>query len=747
MRKGQVRASVLTGGAVLGVLAAAVALAPRGEARPDAVETVAGLDEFGAPAAPAAGARPLLTILMHFSDQRFALTHNRPSYRRLLFGERSSLVGRVAGEGGFFDENSQGRFYYRNAGVYGPFTHPDNPATPIDESTYACASNGGPTCTVVGQDIRSNAIRRADAAGFPFSDYDADRDGRVTTEELTILMIFAEPPTGPRQGGQARALPCIPVSGGKQVCTNSIGVGEGAGAATIAHELTHMFNGPFGIDHVYGTRSRLNLPYSVFAGTINVGVDDDHRIWHLDPYTKLRLGWLEPRVLPITDSRCLRLRASALAPETGPRATPQAYLLYDPARGTREYFLVEHRLPLDLNYDGDPFRAGSIMLPDQGLAVWYVRTDASGALLTVQPYDLSVSGSDPTLYLLPSRGTPGRPHRFFGGLWDASHGDVAFRELDLTGARPTWADYHLDVGLRVASVSVRQAEIEILLNRTRSCAKPPKRPPIHRSSVPEVDDPPCARLSIEIRCVFRTPLFTLVRRTPAQPLAGGIATVRWTITPRRPLPAGLTVTDELPRGFRAPGGRPLVRFPALPPGKTLTRSYRLRSPQAAGGRLVTRSVVRFRTTPGGKPRRLSWRTALPIRSPRPPVGAPDPIVLPPAPPPPVPEPPPPAPEPPPPAPEPTPDLVVTDLTPSLVTVRNVGDAPAGSFVIRLTRTTDNGETSQDLAVGGLAAGASTTYQFACGSGTMKLEALADAQGQVDESNEGNNSKTLDTPGC
>lgn len=728
---------LLGGAAVLGLLVAVATVPARSDARPDGGETVAGLDEFGAPPAPAAGVRPLLTILMHFSDQRFALTHNRPYYRRLLFGERGRLIGSVAGPGGFFDENSQGLFYYRNVGVMGPFTHPDNPATSIDESTYACASNGGPTCVAVANDVRSNAIRRAEAAGFRFADYDADEDGQVTTEELTIVMVFAEPPGGPnRRGGQARPLPCILVAGGKEVCTNSIGLGEGVGVATIAHELTHTFNDPFGIDHVYGAGSRLNAPYSAFAGTMSRDADDDHWISHLDPYTKLRLGWLAPRVAPITSTGCFRLRATELSPERGAGATPQAYLLYDPDRGTNEYYLLEHRLPLELNYDGDPFFSGTTKIRDQGLGVWYVRTDRRGALLNVQPWNLSTDGSDPTLYMIPPRGSIGQPHSFWGGLWDASEGAVPLRKLNLTGSPPTWDPYHLEVGLRVGSTSVRQAEIEILLNRTQSCAKPPRRPPVARGSMPEVDDPPCSRRSRELRCIFRTPFFTLVRRTPAQPPAGRPFTVRWTLTARSSLPAGLTVSDRVPNGFRAQRGRPVVRFPALPTGRSLTRSYRLQAPRASGGRSLTTSVVRFRAAPGGKLRQTSWRTAFAVRS-SPPAGAPAPA--PPAEPQP---PPPPGPEPPPPSvPDPKPDLVISDLKPFAVTVRNAGNAAAGAFILRVTITTENGEIPQDLKVDGLAAGSSTTLQFGCVSGTTKIEAIADVLGQVGESNEGNNSAT------
>jgi hypothetical protein len=86
------------------------------------------------------------------------------------------------------------------------------------------------------------------------------------------------------------------------------------------------------------------------------------------------------------------------------------------------------------------------------------------------------------------------------------------------------------------------------------------------------------------------------------------------------------------------------------------------------------------------------------------------------------------------APPALPDLVISSLTPSSVTVSNVGNAPAGAFAV--TVDVPGGT----FTFSGLAAGASQTRTWStCVEG--QITAVADSGGQVAESNEGNNSRS------
>ena len=85
----------------------------------------------------------------------------------------------------------------------------------------------------------------------------------------------------------------------------------------------------------------------------------------------------------------------------------------------------------------------------------------------------------------------------------------------------------------------------------------------------------------------------------------------------------------------------------------------------------------------------------------------------------------------------SPDLVITDFGANTFTVKNQGTGAAGASTARVNPSTK-------LAVPALAAGVSTTITWRAGSscpeGTWLVS--ADVLGQVAESNESNNTKTL-----
>lgn len=564
----------------------------------DVITPVAPLEDFGYPATPVTGTRPLLTILMEFSDVTFDAGHNPDFYRRVLFAtEDGELLGSVAGLGSVFDEMSDGQFFYSNEGVLGPFRHPDDPTTAPDESTYACAGGTGPSCASAGTEVRRNAIRAADAAGFPFDTYDTNSDGTISTEELTILEVFAE--GAARRGGQTRAL-CVEVSGGKQVCTDSIGVGEAVGVATIAHELSHTL----GIDQdAYGWNARLNFAFSLMGGTI-VTPEDDRRMFHLDPFHKLRLGWLAPEVLTADRIGCFDLSASDHPPPSS--GVPRSYILYDPARGTNEFYMLEHRLPMSLNYDGDPWFTGSFAVPDQGLGIWYVLKDGSDRLVTVPPYDGPATGSDEALYILPPSGTQGRP-RFGNGLWSKGNGDASLTRLDISSSPPAWLDHPSRATVAVESDSVRRRTITFRLNSDVAC--PVEADPVPISGTAPAPDEGTCRIEGG-RSICRLPggrFFRLVRRMPADLEPGDVVRVRWTIVAKRRL-ARVRVVDRLDDGFDVLRKKnSAVLFKGLSKGDKVIHGYSIRLDPELMGRFKTGTVARFRPRPGADTRvRRMW---------------------------------------------------------------------------------------------------------------------------------------------
>jgi M6 family metalloprotease-like protein len=673
-------------------------------------------ETFGFGANAAAGERPLLTILGEYSDLSFGPAHTPAHYTDLLFGTERRLVGSVAGRGSVYDEMSESSFYYLNAGVLGPFTHPDDPSTDVDESEYACAYGTAPGCEAYRgtQYIRENTVKAAAAAGFDFARYDRDGDRCVREEELTVLLIFAEPAgTGIRRGAQTAPIGPVPVGGDLYVCTNSAGMGEAASTATIAHELSHTL----GLVDVYGSGGSRNFPYSLMGATVTAP-EDDLIMFHLDPYNKLRLGWLRPEILTVDTRGCFELRAA----ETVVGPEPEAYLVYDPARGTNEYFLLEHRLPMTLNYDGDPWFTGRLALPDQGLAVWYVKTDAAGVPLLV-PDIFGTGGQDRALYIIPPVGFPGtRP-----ALWN---------DWFLFAARPLWLNLDGTAGgtpsglvVRVKS-PVRRITIQIALGDPEPlCLEPPLPVVQQPGTLAAPDDRPCRIVDERIVCTLRRPGLVAVRRVPANVAPGASFTVEWSITIRNGGPSRVHVVDRLPDGFK---GRGELVFSDLVPGQTQRRSYRARADDGVG-RYAFPGVAEFRPRPGAALRRLSLRSvlvvfdpaAVEIHGPRPtqfpPIVAPP--IQPPA----------------PPAAPPEPDLVITAVSATGFTVKNIGDADAGRFWVRVT----SAQFQNFDFPNGLPAGAEASVSFGglCGQAGTGITATADVLGEVNESNEGNNSLT------
>lgn len=87
---------------------------------------------------------------------------------------------------------------------------------------------------------------------------------------------------------------------------------------------------------------------------------------------------------------------------------------------------------------------------------------------------------------------------------------------------------------------------------------------------------------------------------------------------------------------------------------------------------------------------------------------------------------------------PAPDLVVTELSPTGVSVANVGDASAGRFVVSVGG-------SAFIVEDGLEPGASGSFEFKCRQGP--LTAVADSTERVEESDETNNARTAGPFDC
>jgi M6 family metalloprotease-like protein len=295
----------------------------------------------------ARGGRPLLVILATF-DTAPPLANDPAYYDNLVFNLFSTNS-----MNGYFLENSNGRFYWTRAGS-GMVLLTNLPAAQRWSS--------------LGSDDlwHSNLVAQTMIRGlFDFSPYAADG---ITVREgdLGIVIINNDHPVGKDGAGANRQV--VRVKQGAS--TVAVEMREPGGATSFAdnttfncaaHEMCHLL----GALDIYGSEDvtvsqNLSLMANSIYGTI----------YHLDPWHKMQLGWVEPRI------RSLRDGGVAILPATQAIQPDAPVILYDPVRfnpasSTNEFFMLEYRTRSSASGSGyDRDVAGN------GLAIWHIQQNA-----------------------------------------------------------------------------------------------------------------------------------------------------------------------------------------------------------------------------------------------------------------------------------------------------------------------------------------------------------------------------------
>jgi hypothetical protein len=211
---------------------------------------------------------------------------------------------------------------------------------------------------------------------------------------------------------------------GIRFCASVSSLGEGTSTANAAHELFHLLEA--GIDNdIYGSG---NSRASLMAGTI-ISVEDKPERFHLDPWHKMRAGWVDPLIRPILPQippDSAHLSAPAVQPWLYPLYYP--VLFFDPRGRSTDMFLMEYRKRQ--SFDAD--------VADEGVAVWFARMDG-----TNNPFDVpaEVPGTGGPVWsgdgngdgVVDNRGqtlwTVGAPGQRRGAtsFWRSAHGEVRLR--------------------------------------------------------------------------------------------------------------------------------------------------------------------------------------------------------------------------------------------------------------------------------------------------------------------------------
>ena len=317
---------------------------------------------------PLLGPKPLLVVLMEFSD----LPHDAavtPAYvQNEIFGPKPSMND-------YYLETSYGKYWFTDSGHWAWVQAWDDPATPGDESTRAYW-NAFSDPTYGGGTFQRWGLKSLDMAGFDFAPLDTNGDGKITFGvECAYLLIDAQ--VANARGGATRTMPPGLVLDGKTVEGLSAGVsGDSPWIVLYAHELSHESSwGGWFLPDYYAIKPQnigqfALMGYSAFSNASGGWQTPIGPVQH-DPLSKLKEGWYTPTVVA-TDG---------FYDIPNAEKNPSAFVLYDPSHGKQEYFMVENR------WEGSSYDAwgvvpaltaplppadASVGIPDQGLLIWHV---------------------------------------------------------------------------------------------------------------------------------------------------------------------------------------------------------------------------------------------------------------------------------------------------------------------------------------------------------------------------------------
>ena len=327
------------------------------------------------------GTRPLLLIVANFagetntygitnSDGTLAaapLPQNAAYYSNMVFN-----LSQYPSVNGYFSAVSNGRFTWTLAGVV-------SLNLPASQQDAAWPGPGG--ATGHDQPYMSNIVYQAMASGqFNFKAFDANGDGHITQDELGII-ILGNDFTGERDTGG----PVTSPDGSYDWGQGSHTIGTSRVTNTPFITWCEEFEETLGPTDIYGAKG-----FSQTLTPQSYEPDPQFNYWYLyylDPWQRMAVGWCSPRIVSMATGGVVTIPAAQAGDPTAP------VILYDPAHGTSEFWVLEYRTqtsPYGPGYDAN-VAYGAPTNNNCGLAVWHIQLDSNYNLLTLASN--SVSGS------------------------------------------------------------------------------------------------------------------------------------------------------------------------------------------------------------------------------------------------------------------------------------------------------------------------------------------------------------------
>ncbi len=316
-------------------------------------ETRLGYARLDVNGVPAFGERPLMVIMLEFSDRPFAASAKTTNFETMFFGPDPTNIS------DYTFAVSNGHFRWTNAGVHRFIAH-DLPETPADESTWNCIV--AERCSIPGYAsgalLRTHAIRAAVRNGIDFRPFDLNADGRVTQDELQLHIVEAWNDPNAKGGANRYTSNCVGLADGSKVdvCPGRVGSATEASLIDVhAHELMHSL-GPTDLYNMSCDSRGLTLMSCL------------GRLVALDPWHRIQLGWAYPRYFDrVTSNTCAQLTDLSRMGDSN----NEPIVLGDAKSDDLYLFELRRRGP----HDPD--------LEFEGIAVWRLTAQPNGTLSLV----------------------------------------------------------------------------------------------------------------------------------------------------------------------------------------------------------------------------------------------------------------------------------------------------------------------------------------------------------------------------
>jgi hypothetical protein len=375
--------------------------------------------KFGWRVAAMAERLPLLVIWLRETNDLPAseLQKYRRYYEDTFFGQAvPGFIGNRLSVIAYYHEVSSGKFTFDRAGLVGPLTRAFKEKKP--------------------RDVARLAIEAAANENFGFKALDRDGDGRISASELTVLVISSASGVGGLADFAAAGEEIVIPGQNVRYAGRAAIINENDDFATTNRALFRAI-APQAID-LDGVPSRCftinaNLSLMAAGNTVNSG----HTL-HLDPWHKMLVGWVEPRIYTAAKAGSVELVAQHVL---GKIDAKRPVLIYDQKRGPSEFFLLEYRTRSRLGFDQD--------VGTSGLVIWQIVLDPSGRPATALADRKNCRGDTlrvPTLFVR------GAPNWQLGGGKAYSAGDAAiplkWQDGADTGVRVT-VEHHSPVDWKI----------------------------------------------------------------------------------------------------------------------------------------------------------------------------------------------------------------------------------------------------------------------------------------------------------